>query len=180
MAFRISGTTNNRDGYYTNIVDGSDQNERDRWAVRGQLLWEPSDVVSFRLIGDYNKISENCCGAIQVINGPATQLIGAPVPFGLGAPISPAGDPFARQVALDTDTFNNLTGGGISGQLDYELSDSIALTSITSYREQTDDTDTDVDFSGADLAKPIRRIANIKPLRRNFAWPQLAIIALTG
>lgn len=151
LAFRVSGSTNNRDGYYTNIVDGSDQNERDRWAVRAQLLWEPSDTVSFRLIGDYNKLEENCCGAIQVINGPATQVIGAPAPFGLGAPISPAGDPFARQVALDTDTFNKLTGKGISLQGDWDLGN-VALTSITSYREQSDNTDTDVDFSGADLA----------------------------
>ncbi len=151
LAFRVSGSTNNRDGYYTNIVDGSDQNERDRWAVRAQLLWEPSDVLSFRLIGDYNKLDENCCGAIQVVNGPATQLIGAPAPFGLGAPISPAGDPFARQVALDTTTFNTLVGKGISLQGDWDLGN-MAVTSITSYREQSDDTDTDVDFSGADLA----------------------------
>ncbi len=151
LAFRVSGSTNNRDGYYTNIVDGTDQNERDRWAVRGQLLWEPSDTMSFRLIGDYNKLDENCCGAIQVINGPATQLIGAPAPFGLGAPISPAGDPFARQVALDTDTFNMLEGKGVSLQADWDLG-GVALTSITSYREQSDNTDTDVDFSGADLA----------------------------
>lgn len=152
LAFRVSGSTNNRDGYYTNIVDGTDQNERDRWAVRAQLLWEPSDVLSFRLIGDYNKLDENCCGAIQVINGLATQIIGAPAPFGLGAPISPAGDPFARQVAVDTDTFNRLTGKGISLQADWDLGFA-ALTSITSYREQSDNADTDVDFSGADLAK---------------------------
>jgi len=172
LAFRISGSTNNRDGYYTNIVDGSDQNERDRWAVRGQLLWEPSDAVSFRLIGDYNKIDENCCGAIQVVNGPATQLIGAPVPFGLGEEISPAGDPFARQVALDTDTFNRLEGGGVSLQGDWDLGSAV-LTSITSYREQTDDTDTDVDFSGADLAK--------NPQDRNYeTFTQEIRLASTG
>ncbi len=152
LAFRVSGSINNRDGYYTNIVDGSDQNERARWAVRGQLLWEPSDALSFRVIGDYNKIDEICCGAIQVLNGPATQAIGAPPPFGLGEPISPAGDPFARQVALDTPTFNQLEGKGVSLQGDWDLGFA-HLTSITSYREQTDNTDTDVDFSGADLAR---------------------------
>lgn len=152
LAFRISGSTNNRDGYYTNIVDGTKQNERDRFAVRGQLLWEPSDTLSFRAIGDYNKIDEVCCGAIQVINGPATQLIGAPVPFGLGAPISPASDPFSRQVALDTTTNNKLKGYGGSLQGDWDLGWAQA-TSITSYREQTDVTNTDVDFSGADLAQ---------------------------
>lgn len=152
LAFRISGSTNNRDGYYTNIVDGTDQNERDRWAVRGQLLWEPSDTLSFRAIGDYNRIEENCCGAIQVLNGPATLLIGAPAPFGLGEIISPDSDPFARQVALDTETLNKLKGYGGSLQADWDLGFA-QVTSITAYREQTDDTNTDVDFSGADLAQ---------------------------
>ena len=151
LAFRVSGSTNNRDGYYTNLVDGTDQNERDRWAVRGQLLWEPTDALSVRAIGDYNKIDEVCCGAIQILNGPATQLIGAPVPFGLGAAISPDNDPFAREVALDQSTTNELTGWGGSLQADWDLGGA-ALTSITSYREQSDDTNTDVDFSGADLA----------------------------
>jgi iron complex outermembrane recepter protein len=153
LAFRISGSTNNRDGYYTNIVDGTSQNDRDRWAVRGQLLWEPSDALSFRLIGDYNKIDENCCGAVQLINGPATQLIAAPVAFGgLGALISPAGDPFARQVALDTATNNRLKGYGVSLQGDWDIGFA-NVTSISAYRGQTDTANTDVDFSGADLAQ---------------------------
>ena len=152
LAFRVSGSTNNADGYYTNIVDGTDQNERDRWSVRGQLLWEPTDVLSFRLIGDYNKIDENCCGAVQILNGPATLGIGAPTMFGgLGEEISDDSDPFARRVAVDTDTFNKLTGKGLSLQADWDLGGA-QLTSITSYREQSDSATTDVDFSGADLS----------------------------
>ncbi|WP_411816315.1 TonB-dependent receptor [Hyphococcus sp. DH-69] len=153
LAFRVSGSTNNREGYYTNIVDGTDQNERNRWAVRGQLLWEPTENMSFRVIGDYNKIDENCCGAVTILNGPATQAIGAPVAFGgLGEEITDGTDPFSREVAVDTDTFNVLKGKGISLQGDWDLGGA-QLTSITSYREQTDSANTDVDFSGADLAQ---------------------------
>ena len=72
LAFRISGNINERDGYYTNIVDGSDVNERSRWAARAQLLYDATDNLSFRLIGEYNKIDEVCCGAVQLRNGPAT------------------------------------------------------------------------------------------------------------
>ena len=151
LAFRVSGNTNNRDGFYTNIVDGTEQNERDRWAVRGQLLWEPSDVLSFRVIGDYNKIDEICCGAVQLLTGPETQVIGAPPPFGLGAAISDENDPFGRNVALDQPTTNELEGKGISLQADWDLGFA-QLTSITAYREQTDFAFTDVDFTGADIA----------------------------
>ncbi len=153
LAFRLSGNLNNRDGTATNLVTDTDINDRDRYAVRGQLLWEPTDAVSFRLIGDYNKIDENCCAAVQIENGPATAIaIGAPPPFGLGEIIGDPTDPFAREVTIDTDTFNRLEGYGGSLQGDWDLGFA-QLTSITSYREQTDDTNTDVDFSSAALAE---------------------------
>ncbi|MEL7485711.1 MAG: TonB-dependent receptor, partial [Pseudomonadota bacterium] len=152
LAFRVSGATNNRNGQYTNLVTGENNiNERDRWAVRGQLLWEPTDTLSFRAIGEYNKTDEICCGAIQQFNGPATLAIAAPAPFGLGEIITPQQDLEAREVALDTLPENELIGRGGSLQGDWDLGWG-QLTSITSYREQTDFNQTDVDFSGADLA----------------------------
>lgn len=150
LAFRLSGSTNNREGYYTNIVDGTDVNERDRWAIRADVLFEPSDSVSFRIIGDYNKIDEVCCGAIQLLNGPATDFIGAPFPFGMGEIVDSDADR-AYLIAQDAVVRNRLTGKGISGQMDWDWGGA-AFTSITAYREQTDDTQTDVDFSGADIA----------------------------
>ena len=148
LAFRLSGSTNNRDGYYTNVVDGSDLNERDRWAIRADLLFEPTDNVTFRVIGDYNKIDERCCGAIQLINGPVTTVaIGAPPPFGLGRVIDSAADR-DFSVAFDEPVTNELTGKGISGQMDWDFGGA-ALTSITAYREQSDTSQTDADFSAA-------------------------------
>ena len=186
MAFRVSGSLNERDGYYTNIVDGSDVNERSRWATRAQLLWEPSDSMSWRMIGEYNKIDEVCCGAVQLFNGPATlgigpgttvdivspALLGAMLPgslvggipiytqaqidastvqvpiAGLGGVIGDASDPFAREVAYDLNPTNQLTGRGISLQGDWDIGVG-EITSITAYRHQEDNTDTDADFSSA-------------------------------
>src|SRR3990167_389298 len=117
LAFRISGSTNNREGFYTNIVDGSKLNERDRWSVRADLLFEPTDNLSFRVIGDYNKIDEVCCGAIQLINGPATLFaIGGPNPPFLGKAVDSDADR-AYSVAFDEKVSNQLTGKGISGQI---------------------------------------------------------------
>ena len=149
VAFRISGSTNNRDGTYTNVVNGSDNiNERDRYAVRGQLLWEPTDTLSFRAIGDYNKIDEVCCGAPFITVGGTTQgvIVGA-----LGGTIPPSTDPDARQVSVNQDPVNELEGYGGSLQADWDLGFA-TLTSITSYREQSDFNDTDVDFTSVDLA----------------------------
>ncbi|MEK7265292.1 MAG: TonB-dependent receptor [Pseudomonadota bacterium] len=148
MAFRISGSTNNREGFYTNVVDGSKLNERDRWSIRADLLFEPTDNLSFRVIGDYNKIDEVCCGAIQLINGPATTFaIGGPNPPFLGKIIDSDADR-AYQVAFDERVSNQLTGKGVSGQMDWDWGGA-ALTSITAYREQSDTSQTDADFSAA-------------------------------
>ncbi|OFW99906.1 MAG: hypothetical protein A3E78_04825 [Alphaproteobacteria bacterium RIFCSPHIGHO2_12_FULL_63_12] len=148
LAFRISGSTNNREGFYTNIVDGSKLNERDRWSVRADLLFEPTDNLSFRVIGDYNKIDEVCCGAIQLINGPATLFaIGGPNPPFLGKAVDSDADR-AYSVAFDEKVSNQLTGKGISGQMDWDWGGA-ALTSITAYREQSDTSQTDADFSAA-------------------------------
>lgn len=149
LAFRVSGSTNNRDGVYTNVVNGADNiNERDRWAVRAQLLWEPTDVLSFRVIGDYNKIDEVCCGAIFTQIGPITQAV---IRDGLGGVIPPSTDPNDRLVSVNQDPDNQLEGKGISLQADWDLGFA-TLTSITSYREQSDFNNTDVDFTSVDLA----------------------------
>ncbi len=172
LAFRVSGSINERDGYYTNVFDGSDVNERSRWATRAQLLWEPADELSFRLIGEYNKIDEVCCGAIQILNGPVTLAVAAPPPFGLGRQIGNDSDPFAREVAYNVAPSNELTGKGVSLQGDWDIG-SAQVTSITAYREQDDNTQTDADFTTADVLT--------NPQQRNYqTFTQELRIASTG
>ena len=62
----LSGSVNQRDGYFENLSNGSLLNERDRWGVRGQLLWLPTDALTFRLIADKEEINEKCCGVGNV------------------------------------------------------------------------------------------------------------------
>jgi outer membrane receptor protein involved in Fe transport len=68
LAFRVDGVYNKRDGFYRNVTaaNGSESrvNDRDRYFVRGQLLFKPSDAISVRLIGDYTHRDESCCGAV--------------------------------------------------------------------------------------------------------------------
>ena len=52
LAFSLGGNFNTRDGYVEDLGDGPDTNERNRWGLRGDLLWEPNDDMSFRLIAD--------------------------------------------------------------------------------------------------------------------------------
>ncbi|MDI1343897.1 MAG: TonB-dependent receptor, partial [Pseudolabrys sp.] len=151
LAVRLSGGVNKRDGFATNTVTGSDVNNRDRWSMRADVLWLPTDKTSVRVIADYNQINEICCAVVSLLNGPATQFIAAPAPYGLGRPVGNPATKFNRDVTFNTDPANTLKGQGVSGQIDHDLGFA-ALTSITAYRKQTSESFQDIDFTGADIA----------------------------
>lgn len=153
LAVRLSGSLNKRDGFFTNLTTGSDVNDRDRWSIRGDVLWEPTDKTSFRVIADYNKINETCCAVSSIYNGPATLAIGAV----LKKPISDTTKVFDRNVIFNTDPNNNLSGKGVSGQVDHDLGFA-KLTAITAYRNQKNASFQDIDFTGADISN--NRTAN--------------------
>ncbi len=157
LAFRLSGSVNKRDGYLTNITTGNDINNRNRYSVRGDLLWTPLPQLAVRVIADYNHIKERCCGVVSLFNGPATQFIGAPAPFGLGLPVGDPSRKFARKVVVNTDPKSTIIGKGVSAQVDYDFGFA-RLTAITAYRNQLNSSGEDVDFTGADLANRTDRV----------------------
>jgi iron complex outermembrane receptor protein len=151
LALRLSGSVNKRDGFARNLTTGNDVNDRDRWSIRGDALWQPTDKVSVRVIGDYNKINETCCAVASIYNGPATQFIGAAAPDGLGKAVGNPAKVFDRDIIFNTDPVNRLVGKGLSAQVDADVGIG-KLTAITAYREQSNASIQDVDFTGADLA----------------------------
>jgi iron complex outermembrane receptor protein len=167
LAFRLSGSINERDGYFKNLVTGRDVNERNRWSIRGDILFQPSSDFSLRLLADYNVIKEVCCGAETVFNGPATLAIGAPTSVGgLGRAINDTTRTFDRNLVYNTDPNNRLVGKGVSGQIDWSFGFA-KLTSITAYRDQVNQTTLDVDFTGADISN-LTSANHIKTFTQEF------------
>ncbi|GHH26198.1 TonB-dependent receptor [Sphingomonas glacialis] len=166
VAVRLSGTINERDGFYQNVVTRQDVNDRDRGSLRADVLWQPSSNLSVRVIGDYNEITERCCGTVQLLNGPATQFLASPAPFGLGATVSNPATKFDRNIAFNQDPTNHIVGKGVSGQVDYDTSFA-KFTSISAYRDQLDSGAQDVDFTGADLSNRVDR-TRIKTFTQEF------------
>ena len=66
IAARIDGVYFERDGFYNDVVNDVRINDRDRYLIRAQALFEPRDGLSFRLVGDYSKKDEACCAATFV------------------------------------------------------------------------------------------------------------------
>ena len=97
VAFSLGAGYNRRDGYIhvANLDKGI--NDRDRWNVRGQLRFEPNDALSVRLIGDYSKIDERCCGAVNVLAGPTIPATDAVV----GGPSVIRAAPFSDRILLN-------------------------------------------------------------------------------
>ncbi len=144
LAFSLGGTYNNRDGYVTEQTSGDDVNNRNRYGGRGQLLWEPTSDLSFRLIGDYDRIDEECCVAANLSAGPTV-----PATFGVGGALDPEA-PFSFSTFLNVLPTNEIDNYGVSLQTDYTSGD-LTFTNISSYRGVDRDLLQDVDFSSADI-----------------------------
>jgi iron complex outermembrane recepter protein len=165
IAYRLDGIYMKRDGFLKESDNyagssGRDFNDRDRWLARGQLKFEPSDLLSVRLIADYAKRSEQCCAATFL---PATesfitaggQLGTRPNSFAalersLGAVIND--DPFGQRVAVTPgrDYRSNVRDWGVSAEANWEIG-SAKLTSITAYRDWDLKRGQDADYTNLDV-----------------------------
>ena len=166
IAARLDAVYQKRDGFTKNLTPGlKDSNDRDRYLIRGQVLFEPTDDISFRLIGDYSKRNEICCAAPYL--GPTRNLSRdaqgnvvvsnntlLPVLNALGANIPPVTTPFTRSVST-TPGFNYRSDSedyGISGELNWNLGGA-KLTAITAYRDYENTQGQDTDFNRLDILR---------------------------
>jgi outer membrane receptor protein involved in Fe transport len=171
LGFRLDGVWVQRDGFLRveNPQNGTERrvNDRNRYFVRGQLLYEPSDNFEVRLIGDYTKRNESCCGAVFI----ETRETFDPTPTGAGdfayaasnrivSILSSLGEtfpsvlhPFDRVISVTPGrTFRNETEDyGVSGQVDWDFG-AASLTSITAYRNYKAGGAADIDYGRVDIA----------------------------
>lgn len=150
LSFRLSASSNSRDGLGTNLSNNSKVNDRDRYAFRGQLLWEPSDLLSIRLIADQDKVDEACCVTGQLLKGDAATVVdGIAKTAGRG---STDADPWDREVYMNFNPYNKLDNEGVSLHVEYDLRFA-TLTSITADRSTSMHSNFDADFTAAKLVK---------------------------
>ena len=165
LALSLDGVWSKRDGFF-DLVDTSgnkvgETNDRDRYFVRGQALFEPNDALSIRLIGDYTHRDESCCGAAYIETRERRPVAGggySTAPFNrIAAILSGQGsvfptDPYDRDLTITAgrNYGSKVKDWGVSGEVNYDLGDA-KLTSITAYRDYKSQDYGDYDYSGADL-----------------------------
>lgn len=166
VAVSLAGGFNRRDGYIKDLAAGERTNERNRWFVRGQMLFDNHDNLQVRLIGDYGKIDENCCAAVNLRQALPTAAI-----FALGGAVNQPDQKYDGITYNNFESSNNIRNWGFSGQVDYDLGGT-KLTSITAYRRSDVITNQDSDFSSADLLgrnwQDLRINTFTQELRANF------------
>ena len=165
VSFRLSGSDNSSDGYATNITTGDNINNRNRSAIRGQLLIEPNEDLTIRMIADHNEIDEECCAASSLVYSDASAAA-AGLAQQRGFDATPI-DPWARNLSMNFNPSNKLKGDGLSIQFDYDM-DFATLTSITSSRDQSLESTFDADFTAAELVDENRVDYDFKTFTQEF------------
>jgi iron complex outermembrane recepter protein len=172
LAYRLSATWQERDGFIENAVTGDDYNDKDRTTVRAQLLWDIDEDTSLRVMADYTDTDEVCCAPVPVFYGPATLGLIASnpaAPFAIGAPLQSfnPGDYVSPEHTYSggyadigdykTDRNDEFAGddsiidGGISFEYQTALNESLDLTAIVAHRFFETSPYGDTDMTAADI-----------------------------
>ena len=164
-SFAISKT--DHDGYQTNLYDGSEFAGADRLAMRGTLVWQASDSLRFKLVGDMLRDDSEPYVPTRVavnLGGPAGlgafgALLSTANLFVPGAAYLAPGQALDTSLPTDVDVVNTafVKGGfdqykrdttGVSLTVDWELNAGWSLKSVTGLR--TTESNNPFDFDGSD------------------------------
>mgnify|MGYP003288832319 CR=1 FL=1 len=132
-AFRVGGAFArlSRGGFGKNLTTGQENYNKDIYAARGTIEFEPAETAFFRLSGDYTWDYSNARGGHRLIPG---LVSGAPV----------LDDEFDSRGGL-LDPKQKVKGGGAALHGEIGLNDWLKLKSITAYRKDRSDTPIDFD-----------------------------------
>jgi iron complex outermembrane receptor protein len=131
LAGRLSVSRTYRDGYVDDIYDGRELDGSSRYALRGQLLWDPTQDFSLRLIGEHEEEHSDNGAAVMFNPGPnggakfynAVAAAGGTVVY----------DPNYLETTIDGVQHMVVRQSGTSAEANWQLND-YKLTSITAWR----------------------------------------------
>ncbi len=152
LGYRLSFARREQSGFLQSTT-GAESRTRDRFSLRGQLLWNISDTADLRLIADYSDADEKCCDAVVLQDSPARAL-GSFVAAGLPADggVQAFGEAALENLASNAEQFENGSEQtGFSAELNWELNDDVELTWLSSRREFKSDSVQQSDFVNLDV-----------------------------
>ena len=160
-AYSFYANLHKADGHSENMTTGNTSNNRDRFSVRGEMLFDLANEASLRLTVDYDEYDEICCAV-----GSANYGVGNQIQALLGGGIIP-NNPFTEKVFFDFDPVTEGDNSGISLHYKKER-DGNTLESITSVRNSFNENVQDVDFDGSPTVAPSPLSKDLEAVTQEF------------
>jgi iron complex outermembrane recepter protein len=152
FAVRVEGNYTTRDGLIDDVNSLGTVNNRNRYFVRAQGLWDIGESTTLRLIADTSSTDEVCCTALHRELGSTAAAVNGVAAIG-GRVGIPSIDLEARRGAYSPNRSygEQVEEYGASAELNHEM-DFAKFTSITAFRDWSTTRNQDIDFSGIDRA----------------------------
>jgi iron complex outermembrane receptor protein len=149
VALSLAGQWDKRDGLVTDPRTGRRYNDRDSLTLRGILRAKPAEALEILVSGDYNR-QRNAL----TLGYPTAPLL--QTDFATGARTLVPANPYGRydfqaSTSFRGDEGQRLDHWGVNVTANWQLSDALMLTSITSWRKLDPDLFVDIDASQAEL-----------------------------
>ena len=149
LAFRISGLSTRRDGVIRNVRTGEKLNNIANQAVRGQLLFTPTERFKLRLIADFTNFKADCCAQVYLRVGQSLRPAARQYPaLAAGRNYTPPSlNAYDRLTDIDVPVGVDTNEGGVSAIADWDLGPA-TLTSVSAWRFWNWDAANDRDYIG--------------------------------
>ena len=144
LALGLSVLHSERGGYVTDPVTGAEYNDKNSNAARASLAWDPASNFRIDLNADYSK--DDAGMTVGQAQNNLTNLLGAPA---YSVPVPTPKYDFHTRTTPGLPNETRLETWGTALRMAWDLSDTLTLKSITSYRKlKTSDY---IDFDATEL-----------------------------
>lgn len=148
IAGRFSFQTRHHDGYGENIATGSDIDDEESYAARGQLSFDQGPLSVLVAADYYNKDDASNGGHYF---GPGLQSAPGVFVTPLGESVGGVVAEDARDLSNARDPFSQVEFYGARVDIGYEINDQLSFRSLTAYRYSSFNSLTDISGSSFDL-----------------------------
>ncbi len=144
LAFRLTGSNLQRDGYLENNGPGDNMNNADEWNIIGKLLYQPTEALSILFNGTYVERTPKCCAPDAKAGASVNEQL-------IAEGFEPdKNDPFDYETAVNIEQKFHSEFTSLSTVIDYQLEWG-ALKSITNWTDNTSENSYDPDRSQLDV-----------------------------
>lgn len=185
LLMRFSALSDKRDGFVDNPFTGNDTQNIDTQSYKYQVEWQAADRLDLRVIADYTEMDELCCYGRTGRVDPEGDRARSPsiddmyaswtggAPWYTDSPANPGsstGDTFERNNANNVDGSDESEDWGVVLDLNYDIGDSLALRSVTAYRDYTNEQkDGDWDFGPDDFGADYDQLFEFETFSQEFS-----------